>query len=133
MAFTIWVRSKTNTTGTAVFSHSLSAGVQKIACALGPAEGPLNKTCSVRDLYSVNDASTPSDPTPAGKDLEPALLMQALDEQSQVDKVRLIDVVPVDPDLRIQRDLPAGEMLAFRNTILKTQLEVIAGLVQIKR
>ncbi|WP_439115273.1 hypothetical protein [Hydrogenophaga sp.] len=87
----------------------------------------------MRDVYAVDDARTPPDPAPASKDLEPALRMQALDEQRQINKVRLIDVAPIDPYFRIQRDLPAGEMLALRNTLLKTQLEVVAVLLPIKR
>ena len=34
-AFTIWVHSKVNTTGTAVFSHSLSAGPRRLAALWG--------------------------------------------------------------------------------------------------
>lgn len=42
--------------------------------------------------------------------------------------MQLVEVFPVDPDLRVQRDLAVGGVPALCDPILQSQLETITGL-----
>jgi hypothetical protein len=93
----------------------------------------MDKPRRVLDLDAINDASTHAHAASTSEYVEPSLLVQALYKHWQVDEMRFIEMLAIHPNLGMQHDFSASEALALRNSILQTQLDLVAMRVLVKR
>jgi len=88
---------------------------------------PTDQAIVVRHMNAVDNPRAATNSTTVRKDFVPPFNVQALDQQRQVDDVRFVEALPIDPDLGIQHDLAAGEMLTLGNAVFQPQFKVVDG------